>query len=104
MRVEGSRLFNPGWHLAWDLHSMLTVAEDTLHRLAKEHGKAKIIDAPDQGSLDGFRVDRDGNLWSAAGDGGAGFDGVHCYSPDGEQSARRTCPARPRARCHRAPS
>jgi succinate dehydrogenase / fumarate reductase flavoprotein subunit len=27
MRVEGSRLFNPGWHLAWDLHSMLTVAE-----------------------------------------------------------------------------
>jgi len=27
VRVEGSRLFNPGWHLAWDLHSMLTVAE-----------------------------------------------------------------------------
>jgi succinate dehydrogenase / fumarate reductase, flavoprotein subunit len=27
VRVEGSRLFNPGWHLAWDLHSMLTIAE-----------------------------------------------------------------------------
>jgi succinate dehydrogenase / fumarate reductase flavoprotein subunit len=27
VHVEGSRLFNPGWHLAWDLHSMLTVAE-----------------------------------------------------------------------------
>jgi succinate dehydrogenase / fumarate reductase flavoprotein subunit len=27
VRVEGSRLFNPGWHLAWDLRSMLTVAE-----------------------------------------------------------------------------
>jgi len=27
VRVEGSRLFNPGWHLAWDLNSMLTVAE-----------------------------------------------------------------------------
>jgi succinate dehydrogenase / fumarate reductase, flavoprotein subunit len=27
VRVEGSRLFNPGWHLAWDLQSMLTVAE-----------------------------------------------------------------------------
>src|SRR5271168_4192297 len=27
VRVEGSRLFNPGWHLAWDLHNMLTVAE-----------------------------------------------------------------------------
>jgi succinate dehydrogenase / fumarate reductase flavoprotein subunit len=26
-RVEGSRLFNPGWHLARDLQSMLTVAE-----------------------------------------------------------------------------
>jgi succinate dehydrogenase / fumarate reductase, flavoprotein subunit len=27
VRVEGSRLFNPGWHLAWDLRSMLTIAE-----------------------------------------------------------------------------
>jgi succinate dehydrogenase / fumarate reductase flavoprotein subunit len=27
VRVEGSRLFNPGWHLARDLTSMLTVAE-----------------------------------------------------------------------------
>lgn len=26
MRVEGSRLFNPGWHLARDLKSMLTVS------------------------------------------------------------------------------
>jgi succinate dehydrogenase / fumarate reductase flavoprotein subunit len=27
MRVEGSRLFNPGWHLSRDLRCMLTVAE-----------------------------------------------------------------------------
>lgn len=27
VRVEGSRLFNPGWHLARDLASMLTVSE-----------------------------------------------------------------------------
>jgi succinate dehydrogenase / fumarate reductase, flavoprotein subunit len=27
VRIEGSRLYNPGWHLAWDLRSMLTVAE-----------------------------------------------------------------------------
>jgi len=27
VRVEGSRLFNPGWHLARDLKAMLTVAE-----------------------------------------------------------------------------
>jgi succinate dehydrogenase / fumarate reductase flavoprotein subunit len=26
VRVEGSRLFNPGWHLAQDLRSMLTVS------------------------------------------------------------------------------
>jgi succinate dehydrogenase / fumarate reductase flavoprotein subunit len=25
--VEGSRLFNPGWHLSYDLKSMLTVSE-----------------------------------------------------------------------------
>ena len=33
---------------------------------------------------DGIRTDRDGNVWSAAGLGGPGFDGVHCYSPAGE--------------------
>jgi succinate dehydrogenase / fumarate reductase flavoprotein subunit len=27
MRVEGSRLFNPGWHLSHDLKSMLTISE-----------------------------------------------------------------------------
>jgi len=27
VRVEGSRLFNPGWHLSRDLHSMLMVSE-----------------------------------------------------------------------------
>jgi gluconolactonase len=35
------------------------------------------------GGSDGIRTDRDGNLWAAAGRGGAGFDGVHCYAPDG---------------------
>jgi succinate dehydrogenase / fumarate reductase flavoprotein subunit len=27
VRVEGTRIFNPGWHLARDLHNMLTVSE-----------------------------------------------------------------------------
>jgi succinate dehydrogenase / fumarate reductase flavoprotein subunit len=27
VRVEGSRMFNPGWHLARDLQNMLTVSE-----------------------------------------------------------------------------
>jgi succinate dehydrogenase / fumarate reductase flavoprotein subunit len=26
-RVEGSRMFNPGWHLAWDMANMLLIAE-----------------------------------------------------------------------------
>jgi gluconolactonase len=35
------------------------------------------------GISDGIRTDEYGNLWAAAGRGGAGFDGVHCYAPDG---------------------
>jgi succinate dehydrogenase / fumarate reductase flavoprotein subunit len=31
IRVEGSRLFNPGWHLARDLQCMLTVSEACTH-------------------------------------------------------------------------
>jgi gluconolactonase len=33
-------------------------------------------------SPDGFRFDRDGNLWAASGWGGD--DGVHCFTPEGE--------------------
>ncbi|WBV42639.1 SMP-30/gluconolactonase/LRE family protein [Pseudoroseomonas cervicalis] len=33
--------------------------------------KTKLIDASDQGALDGFRVDRDGNLWCGWGSNGA---------------------------------
>ena len=40
------------------------------------------------GQSDGIRTDRAGNLWSAAGGGGAGYDGVHCYSPAGELLGR----------------
>jgi succinate dehydrogenase / fumarate reductase flavoprotein subunit len=29
IRVEGGRAFNPGWHLALDLHSMLSISEAT---------------------------------------------------------------------------
>ena len=35
------------------------------------------------GTSDGIRCDVDGNLWAAAGNGGAGFDGVHIFAPDG---------------------
>lgn len=40
VRVEGSRLFNPGWHLARDLKSMLTVAQCvTLCALARKESR-----------------------------------------------------------------
>jgi succinate dehydrogenase / fumarate reductase flavoprotein subunit len=40
VRVEGSRLFNPGWHLARDLKSMITVSEAVaLSALAREESR-----------------------------------------------------------------
>ncbi|MEM7349027.1 MAG: SMP-30/gluconolactonase/LRE family protein, partial [Chloroflexota bacterium] len=36
------------------------------------------------GGSDGIRCDTDGNVWSAAGWGGDGYDGVHCFAPDGD--------------------
>ena len=40
MSVEGSRMFNPGWHLAQDLKSMLTVSEAvTRCALAREESR-----------------------------------------------------------------
>jgi len=36
------------------------------------------------GTSDGIRCDVDGNLWSAAGWGGEGFNGVHIFAPDGK--------------------
>ncbi len=35
------------------------------------------------GLADGIRCDVDGNVWSSAGWVGAGYDGVHIFSPDG---------------------
>jgi len=37
------------------------------------------------GSSDGIRADTDGNIWSAAGWAGAGYDGVHIFAPDGQR-------------------
>jgi gluconolactonase len=59
-------------------------------------GNIRVFDVDDQGQLsndrvfvamkpggsDGIRCDTDGNVWSAAGWAGEGFDGVHCYAPD----------------------
>jgi gluconolactonase len=35
------------------------------------------------GTSDGIRCDVDGNVWSAAGWGGDGYNGVHTFAPDG---------------------
>jgi gluconolactonase len=40
------------------------------------------------GSSDGIRCDVDGNVWSAAGWAGEGFNGVHVFSPDGKLIGR----------------
>lgn len=37
------------------------------------------------GSSDGIRADTDGNIWSAAGWAGEGYDGVHIFAPDGQR-------------------
>jgi succinate dehydrogenase / fumarate reductase flavoprotein subunit len=49
--VEGSRMFNPGWHLALDLKSMLTVTEGAARSaLAREEsrGAHSRIDFPNR--------------------------------------------------------
>ena len=38
-----------------------------------------------KGGSDGIRVDTDGNVWSAAGWAGEGYDGVHVFAPDGKR-------------------
>jgi len=52
--VEGSRLFNPGWHLSYDLKSMLTISEAVTHSaLARKEsrGAHSRIDFPNLDTL-----------------------------------------------------
>jgi len=52
------------------------------------------IDASDGGTLDGFRVDEDGNLWCGWGMGTPELDGVVVFSPEGERIGRIELPER----------
>jgi len=77
--------------------------------------KTKLIDAADQGALDGLRVDRDGNLWCGWGSNGAleaeptdvggrkvyqlkgkpeDLDGVRVFNPQGKPIAHIRLPER----------
>ena len=77
--------------------------------------KTKLIDAADQGALDGFKVDRDGNLWCGWGSNGAlqtepsdvgarkvyqlkgrsdDLDGVMVFNPQGKALAHIRLPER----------
>ena len=42
-------------------------------------------DKPPAGFADGMRCDVDGNLWVGMGWVGAGYDGVHVFSPEGQR-------------------
>lgn len=46
-----------------------------------KNGRLFVNMAP--GSSDGIRCDVDGNVWSAAGWAGEGYNGVHVFAPDG---------------------
>jgi gluconolactonase len=62
--------------------------------------KTRLIDAGEHGAPDGFRVDRDGNLWCGWGSGGApgarseGLDGVRVFDPHGKPLAHIHLPER----------
>jgi succinate dehydrogenase / fumarate reductase flavoprotein subunit len=69
VRVEGSRLFNPGWHLAQDLQSMLAVSEAVAHSaLARKEsrGAHSRIDYP---NLDERVWGKQNNVISRGSDG-----------------------------------
>ena len=86
--------------------------------------KTKLIDAADQGALDGFRVDREGNLWCGWGSNGAlnaeptdvggrkvyqlkgkseDLDGVMVFNPQGKAIAHIRLPERCENLCFGGP-
>ena len=50
------------------------------------------LDGVETGGADGIRADIDGNIWSSAGWGGEGYDGVHIFAPDGSRIGQIVLP------------
>lgn len=57
--------------------------EFTSMKLKMKSEKEKGATEEKAGFSDGIRCDVDGNIWSSAGWVGDGYDGVHCFAPDG---------------------
>ena len=53
------------------------------NRLVRGRVFASMVLGKMSGGSDGVRADVDGNIWSSAGWGGDGYDGVHIFAPDG---------------------
>src|SRR5207249_160639 len=59
------------------------VLDDT--KLSKGREFASMEMSGKAGLADGIRADVDGNIWAACGWVGAGYDGVHVFTPKGER-------------------
>jgi gluconolactonase len=59
---------------------------DVMDGVRLENGRQFVNMSP--GSSDGIRCDIDGNVWSAAGWAGEGYNGVHVFAPDGTLIAK----------------
>ncbi len=55
------------------------------------------------GMADGIRADTDGNIWAACGWVGDGYDGVHCFAPDGTRIGLILMPEIPSNVCFGGP-
>lgn len=69
--------------LGWPRHIRVF---DVVDGRSLANGRVFVDTAP--GLADGIRCDRAGNLWASAGWGGAGYDGVHVFAPDGDRIGR----------------
>jgi len=91
VRVEGSRAFNPGWHLAHDLRNMLIISE-VVARCALQRKESRGAHARDRLSEPGPQARSGEQLLHAGGRGGQG--GADSPTPDARRAPRAVRGAR----------